>query len=136
MPYDGPTIPLSREYFNGLLTKPSWTPPGWLFGPVWSVLYLSMAVAAWLVWRKGNAVMPLALFAVQLTFNAAWSWLFFGLHSPGMAFIDIVLLWAAIVATTIVFWRRSLVAGLLFVPYLAWVSFAGVLNFGIWRLNG
>lgn len=129
------TSPSIPNWYAGL-AKPSWTPPGWLFGPVWSVLYLSMAVAAWLVWRKGNAVMPLALFAVQLTFNAAWSWLFFGLHNPGMAFIDIVLLWAAIVATTIVFWRRSLVAGLLFVPYLAWVSFAAVLNFAVWRLNG
>ena len=129
------TTPNIPTWYAGL-TKPSWTPPGWLFGPVWSVLYLSMAVAAWLVWRKGNAVMTLVLFAVQLAFNAAWSWLFFGLHSPGLGFADIVLLWAAIVATTIAFWRRSLVAGLLFVPYLAWVSFASVLNFAIWRLNG
>jgi len=95
-----------------------------------------MAVAAWLVWREGNALVPLILFAVQLAFNAAWSWLFFGLHNPGAAFVDIVLLWAAIAATTIAFWRRSLVAGLLFLPYLAWVSFAAVLNLGIWRLNG
>ena len=94
-----------------------------------------MAVAAWLVWRQGGR-WPLLLFAVQLAFNAVWSWLFFGLHSPGAAFVDIVLLWAAIAATTIAFWRRSLLAGLLFVPYLAWVSFAAVLNFGIWRLNG
>jgi translocator protein len=118
------------------LSKPSWTPPGWLFGPVWSVLYLSMAVAAWLVWRKGNALVPLISFGVQLVFNAAWSWLFFGMHNPGAAFFDIVLLWIAIATTTIAFWRRSLVAGLLFVPYLAWVSFAAVLNFAIWRLNG
>ncbi len=118
------------------LAKPSWTPPGWLFGPVWSALYLSMAIAAWLVWRKGNASVPMILFAVQLAFNAAWSWLFFGLQSPGMAFIDIVLLWAAIVATMVVFWQRSPAAGLLFVPYLAWVSFAAVLNWAIWRLNG
>jgi translocator protein len=118
------------------LSKPLWTPPGWLFGPVWSVLYLGMAVAAWLVWRQGNAIVPLILFGVQLVFNAAWSWLFFGLHNPGAAFVDIVLLLAAITATTAVFWRRSLVAGLLFVPYLAWVSFAAVLNFAIWRLNG
>jgi translocator protein len=118
------------------LVKPSWTPPSWLFGPVWSFLYLSMAVAAWLVWRKGNAAMPLALFAVQLAFNAAWSWLFFGLHSPGATFIDIVLLWAAIAATMAVFWRRSTLAGILFVPYLIWASFATVLNFAIWRLNG
>jgi benzodiazapine receptor len=118
------------------LAKPAWTPPDWIFGPVWSALYLSMALAAWLVWRKGDALLPLTLFAVQLSFNAAWSWLFFGLHSPGIAFVDIVLLWLAIVATTIAFWRRSLVAGLLFVPYLVWVSFATVLNWAIWRLNG
>lgn len=102
---------------------------------MWSVLYLSMAVAAWLVWRQGNAFTPMTLFATQLALNATWSWLFFGLHSPGAAFINIVLLWAAIAATTIAFWHRLLVAGLLFVPYLAWVSFAAVLNFGIWRLN-
>jgi len=117
------------------LEKPAWTPPGWIFGPVWSFLYLSMAVAAWLVWRRGNALVPLTLFAVQLAFNAAWSWLFFGLYNPGAAFIDVVLLWAAIVATMLVFWFRSTIAGLLFVPYLAWVSFAAVLNFTIWRLN-
>jgi translocator protein len=128
------TTPSIPGWYAGL-AKPSWTPPGWLFGPVWSALYLGMAVAAWLVWRRGEALMPLALFAVQLAFNAAWSWLFFGLHNPGLGFLDIVLLWAAIVATLIVFWRRSLVAGLLFVPYLAWVSFAAVLNFAVWRLN-
>lgn len=129
------TTPNIPNWYAGL-AKPSWTPPGWLFGPVWSGLYLSMAVAAWLVWRKGNAAVPMTLFGVQLVFNAAWSWLFFGLHSPGMAFIDIVLRWAAIAATTLAFRRRSLVAGLLFLPYLAWVSFAAVLNFAIWRLNG
>ena len=118
------------------LAKPSWTPPSWIFGPVWSVLYLSMAVAAWLVWRRGDAVVPMTLFGIQLFFNAAWSWLFFGLHSPGAAFIDIVLLWMAITATTVVFWRRSTLAGILFVPYLIWVSFAAVLNLAIWRLNG
>jgi translocator protein len=128
------TSPNIPNWYAGL-AKPSWTPPGWLFGPVWSVLYLSMAVAAWLVWRKGNALVPLTIFVVQLLFNAAWSWLFFWLHSPGAALVDIVLLWAAILATTIIFWRRSLGAGLLFVPYLAWVSFATALNFAIWILN-
>jgi tryptophan-rich sensory protein len=129
------TTPNIPTWYAGLV-KPSWTPPDWVFGPAWSFLYLSMAIAAWLVWRKGNAVLPLALFAVQLVFNAAWSWLFFGLHSPGLGFIDIVLLWTAIAATTVVFWRRSLLAGLLFLPYLAWVSFAAVLNFAVWRLTG
>jgi translocator protein len=118
------------------LAKPSWTPPGWIFGPLWSVLYLSMAVAAWLLWRRGDAVVPMTLFGIQLLFNAAWSWLFFWLHSPGAAIVDIVLLWLAITATTIAFWRRSMLAGILFVPYLFWVSFAAALNFAIWRLNG
>jgi translocator protein len=118
------------------LAKPSWTPPGWVFGPVWSVLYLSMAIAAWLIWQRGNATVPMIVFGIQLVFNAAWSWLFFGLHSPGVAFVDIILLWVAIVATAVAFWRRSMLAGILFVPYLAWVSFAAVLNFAIWRLNG
>lgn len=129
------TTPSIPNWYAGL-TKPPWTPPSWLFGPVWSVLYLSMTVAAWLAWRKGNALVPLSLFAAQLTFNLAWSWLFFGLHNPGAGFIDIILLWAAIAATLIAFWRQSPVAGMLFVPYLAWVSFAAVLNFAIWRLNG
>jgi translocator protein len=129
------TAPSIPDWYTGL-AKPSWTPPSWVFGPVWSVLYLSTAVAAWLVWRRGNALVPMTLFGIQLVFNAAWSWLFFGLHSPGAAFIDIVLLWISITATTALFWRRSTLAGILFVPYLIWVSFAAVLNFAIWRLNG
>ena len=128
------TTPNIPNWYAGLL-KPAWTPPGWIFGPVWSFLYLSMAVAAWLVWRQGNALVPLALFALQLAFNAAWSWLFFGLHSPGAALVDVVLLWVAIAATIPAFWFRSTVAGLLLVPYLAWVSFAAALNFAIWQLN-
>jgi translocator protein len=128
------TAPSIPNWYAGL-AKPSWTPPGWIFGPVWSVLYFSMAVAAWLVWRQEKTAMPMGLFGVQLTFNAAWSWLFFRLHMPGAAFVDIVLLWAAIVATTVAFCQRSTVAGILFVPYLIWVSFAVVLNFAIWQLN-
>jgi translocator protein len=129
------TAPSIPNWYAGL-AKPSWTPPGWIFGPVWSVLYLTIAVAAWLVWRQSSAAVPMTLFGIQLGFNATWSWLFFGLHSPAAAFIDIVLLWTAIAATTVVFWRRSTLAGILFVPYLIWVSFAAVLNFAIWRLNG
>ena len=120
------------------LAKPSWTPPSWLFGPVWTVLYGMMAVAAWLVWlrrRRRPTAAPLAAFAVQLAFNAAWSPLFFGLHRPDLAFADIVLLWLALVATVWLFLRRSALAGLLLVPYLLWVSFATALNFAIWRLN-
>lgn len=120
------------------LAKPSWNPPNWIFGPVWSALYCGMAVAAWLVWRQGGlagARLPLALFGVQLFLNVLWSCLFFGLQNPGLAFAEVLLLWASIAATMVVFWLRSTVAGILFVPYLAWVSFASVLNFVIWRLN-
>ena len=120
------------------LEKPSWNPPAGVFGPVWTTLYLMMGVAAWSVWRPAGlkaAARPLTIFGVQLGLNVAWSWIFFGLHQPGWAFVEIVILWLAIVATTVAFFRRTPVAGWLLVPYLAWVSFAGVLNFTIWRLN-
>jgi translocator protein len=120
------------------LAKPSWNPPSWVFGPVWSALYFCMAIAAWLVWRQDGfaaAKAPLMLFGIQLALNVLWSCLFFGLRSPGLAFLDVLLLWAAIAATMVMFWQRSMIAGILFVPYLAWVSFASVLNFTIWRLN-
>lgn len=120
------------------IEKPTWTPPGYLFGPVWTTLYIMMAIAAWLIWRKAGtkaAAIPLTLFGVQLMLNVAWSWIFFGLHQPGWAFAEIILLWFAITATTVVFFRKQKVAGLLMIPYLAWVSFAGVLNFAIWQLN-
>ena len=104
---------------------------------MWTILFISMAVAAWLVWRHGGPWQwALGLFAVQLALNAAWSWIFFGFHLPGTAFVEIVTLLVAIGATTIVFWRHSLAAGILMLPYLGWVSFATVLNFTIWRLNG
>jgi tryptophan-rich sensory protein len=121
------------------LRKPAWTPPGWLFGPVWTVLYAVMAVAAWLVWQRGGFTaqfLPLGVFLLQLLFNALWSPLFFGLHKPGLAFADIVLLWVALGATLVMFWKVRPVAGLLLVPYLVWVTFASALNFAIWRLNG
>jgi tryptophan-rich sensory protein len=117
------------------IAKPSWNPPGWVFGPVWTVLYALMAVAAWLVWRRAGWCGALAWWTVQLALNAAWSPLFFGLHRIDLALVDIVALWAAIVGTTVAFWKVSPLAGGLFVPYLAWVSFAAVLNFTIWRLN-
>jgi len=120
------------------LAKPSWTPPSWLFGPVWTVLYLLMGLAAWLVWRKGGfaaATAPLALFLVQLALNTTWPILFFGLRRPGLAFGEIVLLWCFILATTIAFWCRRPAAAYLMLPYLGWVSFALALNLSIWRLN-
>lgn len=120
------------------LVKPSWTPPSWVFGPVWISLYILMGVAAWLVWRRGGfaaAAAPLTLFLVQLALNAAWSPLFFGLKMPGWAFVDIVLLWAAIVATVLSFWKVAPLAGWLLIPYLLWVTYAAALNFSIWRAN-
>jgi benzodiazapine receptor len=120
------------------LKKPSWNPPGWVFGPVWTALYTMMAVAAWLVWKRGGWASqrrPLTLFFVQLALNAAWTPLFFGLHQPGLAFIEILLLWFAIVATLVAFLPVSRGAAWLLAPYLAWVSFAAILNFTLWRLN-
>ena len=124
-------------WYQGL-QKPSWNPPAWVFAPVWSLLYLMMAVAGWLVWRERGrkAVrLALALFVLQLALNAAWSWLFFGLNRPDLAFVEIVVLWLAILATAARFWRVRRAAGALLLPYLAWVGFAGVLNWVLWRLN-
>jgi translocator protein len=120
------------------LQKPSFNPPNWAFAPVWSVLYLSMAVSAWLVWRNAGWNTPrtaFILFFVQLGFNLAWSGLFFGLHHPGLAFLDILALLATVVATAIVFRPFSEIAFWLMMPYTVWVSFASLLNFEIWRLN-
>lgn len=120
------------------LAKPAWGPPNWLFGPVWNTLYGMMAVAAWLAWRRAGpagAEAALALFGVQLVLNAVWSGLFFGRHRPDLAFFELVALWAAILATAVALGRVHRVAGLLFVPYLAWVTFAGALNYAIWSLN-
>ena len=120
------------------LRKPSWNPPTWLFGPVWTALYLMMATAAWLVWRRGGCSgqrRALTLYLVQLVLNAAWTPLFFGLKMPGIAFAEILLLLAAVVTTAFAFRRVNKAAGALLVPYIAWVSFAGLLNFTLWRLN-
>ncbi len=120
------------------LNKPAWNPPGWVFGPVWATLYVMMAIAALLVWRTGDRRpirAPMILYGVQLAFNALWSFIFLGLHSPALAFVEVVLLAMAILATLVAFRRASRVAGMLMVPYLAWVGFAVVLHFVIWRSN-
>ena len=125
------------EWFAAL-KKPSWNPPGWVFGPVWTALYAMMAAAAWLVWQRGGwkeQRKPLLIFLAQLALNAVWTPLFFGLHRPGVAFAEIVLLWLAIVATLVAFRPVNRTAAWLLVPYLAWVSFAAVLNGTLWRLN-
>lgn len=120
------------------LAKPDWTPPDWVFPVVWTVLFFTIALSGWLVWRRvGIAGAPLAFtfYAVQLVLNGAWSWLFFGLRRPDLALIDVGLLWLAIVATILAFWVHHRWAALLLVPYLLWVSLASVLNYTIWRMN-
>lgn len=128
---------LSVGDWYAALAKPSWNPPNWVFGPVWTALYCVMALAAWLVWRSEgwDSRFSLFLFGVQLCLNVAWSGLFFGLRDPGLAVAEIVLLWLAILATIVVFWRTSATAAVLLMPYLAWVSFATILNATIWRMN-
>ena len=118
------------------LDKPSWNPPNWLFGPVWTFLYLAMAVAAWRAWR--SPALPrgaMLLFTVQLVLNALWSWIFFGMQLPGLAFVEICVLLLGIAATAWLFGKADRLAGILFLPYLAWVGFAAALNFALWRLN-
>ncbi|WOB09160.1 TspO/MBR family protein [Piscinibacter gummiphilus] len=124
--------------FYRQLTLPAWAPPAWLFGPVWTLLYAAMAVAAWWVWRTPPTSarrIALTFYVVQLVPNVLWSWLFFAWHQGALAMADIALLWLLIVATVAAFWRvRRGAAGLL-LPYLAWVSFASALNFWLWRHN-
>ena len=133
------TIPnLSPWYAE--LRKPSWIPPSWLFGPVWTVLYIMMAVAAWLVWKQrrthpDEVRRALGCFVFQLGLNAAWSWMFFGLHQTGLAFGEILSLWLMIAATILTYVKVSRTAALLMLPYLFWVTFAAVLNGAIHRLN-
>ena len=121
------------------LEKPPFTPPNWLFAPAWTLLYILMGVAAFLVWRKGlenrKARIALILFLIQLVVNALWSVVFFGLESPFFGLIVISILWASILATVITFFRISRVASALMWPYLLWVSYAAVLNASIWLLN-
>lgn len=120
------------------LAKPAWTPPSGVFAPVWTVLYVLMAVAAWLVWRRAGfkgAGVSLSLFLAQLVLNALWSYLFFGMHRADLAFLEIVVLWAVILCVVVLFWRQAPVAGALMLPYLAWVAFASCLNFALWQMN-
>ena len=128
---------ISGWYAN--LAKPAFSPPNWLFGPAWTTLYILMGVALFLVWRKGWHI-PLVrtamiVFGVQLVLNVVWSWLFFGLHSPFTAFLEIIPLWLAIALTGVFFCKVSRPAGILLIPYFIWVSFAMALNYAIWSLN-
>lgn len=124
--------------FYSQLSRPAWAPPGSVFGPVWSILYTMMGIAAWLVWREGGwprQRRALSLFLVQLAANALWSWLFFAWRMGGVATFGIVVLWALIAWTLIEFRRRQRLAGVLLVPYLCWVSFASALCVVLWRMN-
>ncbi|MBY0611296.1 MAG: tryptophan-rich sensory protein [Beijerinckiaceae bacterium] len=124
-------------WYEGL-AKPSWKPPNWLFGPAWTVLYITIAIAGWMVWRKAGftgAGPALAIYGVQLLLNAAWSGLFFGLRRMDLAFYEVLLLWLSIAATIVAFRAIDSDAALLLVPYLGWVTFASILNFTIWRMN-
>ena len=132
-PLAGILSPPGKWYAS--LAKPEWNPPSWIFGPVWTTLYLMMAVAAWIVWKRDGWRKPLWLYFVQLVLNAAWTPLFFGMHEIGWAFAEIVLLWFAILITLRAFHGVSKPAAWLLLPYLAWVSFAAFLNFTLWRMN-
>ena len=127
-----PSIPTWYAHLN----HPSYAPPNWVFAPVWTTLYVLMAVAAWRVWRIVGLNSPeMIAYAVQLVLNFAWSGIFFALHRMDLAFYEVLILDLAILVTMILFFRRDRWAGLLFVPYLAWTSFASILTYGFWSLN-
>lgn len=134
----GAVASIQAKSFYGQLAQPAWAPAPWLFGPVWTVLYAMMAIAAWLVWRSGgfrtNRV-ALSLFLGQLLLNALWSWLFFVWHLGALAFAETLFLWVSIVATIVLFWRVRPLAGALLIPNLLWVSLASFLNYSLWQLN-
>ena len=134
----GAVASIQAKSFYSQLVQPGWAPPPGIFGPVWTVLYALMGVAAWLVWRSGGFApnrQALTLFLLQLAFNALWSWLFFTWNLGVLALADIVVLWILIVATLVSFWRVRPIAGALLIPYLLWVSFASILNYSLWQLN-
>ena len=125
------------EWYESL-NKPSWRPPNWLFAPVWSVLYIMISVAGWLVWRDavpGELMLPMVIYGVHLCLNFAWSAFFFGLKRPDWAFFEIIALWLSIVATMVAFYAVNPLSTYLLIPYLLWASFAGYLNFVMWQLN-
>lgn len=134
----GAIASIQAQSFYGSLVQPSWAPPAWLFGPVWTALYTMMAISAWMIWRYGGFApnrKALSLFVIQLALNSLWSWLFFAWLQGMLSFINIVFLWVFILLTLIAFWRKNTWAGLLLVPYIIWVSFASALNFAMWQLN-
>ncbi|HDQ40307.1 MAG TPA: tryptophan-rich sensory protein [Desulfonatronum sp.] len=134
----GSAASVNAPFFYTQVAKPAWAPPGYVFGPAWTVLYILMGLAAWLVWRVKkfkSACAALSLYLIQLVFNALWSWLFFVWNLGLLSFIDILVLLVLILITTFYFWRIKPLAGALLMPYLIWVIFAAFLNFSLWRLN-
>ena len=124
--------------FYEQMQLPAWAPPGWLFAPVWTILYFLMAIAAWLAWRADDwrrTGPALSLYLTQLLVNSLWSWLFFAWRLGGVAFTEILLLIVLLSGTVVLFYRLRPLAGLLMLPYLAWVCFAAVLNYSVWQLN-
>ena len=128
------TLPSIPGYYAAL-QKPSWTPPNWAFAPVWSALYLLMAIAVWLVWCRAGWTWAVGLFVIQLFFNLIWSAIFFAMQLPGWAFLDILLLIVALFATIVAFARIWVTAACLLLPYLFWVAYAAAVNFAIWQMN-
>jgi tryptophan-rich sensory protein len=129
------TIPEIKTWYTQI-QKPSWNPPNYLFGPVWTTLYTLMGISLWLIWVKSEkAKMPILVFFIQLTLNAIWSIIFFNLHNISLALVDIILLFAAIIVTIVSFWKVSKIASILLIPYLLWVGFASCLNYAIYKLN-
>ncbi|MCB1454888.1 MAG: tryptophan-rich sensory protein [Nitratireductor sp.] len=117
------------------LKRPSWTPPGWAFPVVWTVLYIMIAISGWMVWERAGWNAAIAVWAVQLAINAAWSWLFFGLRRMDIAFIDVLLLLASVIGYIVLAWPISQTAAILFMPYALWVATAATLNYSVWQLN-
>jgi benzodiazapine receptor len=133
----GAVASVDASAFYAQLAKPAWAPPGSVFGPVWSVLFTFMGIAAWLAWREGGprSRAALGLFVVHLAVNSLWSWLFFGWRLGALAFVDVLVLLALVAATAAAFWRVRRLAGVLLLPYLAWVAFASALTWAVWQAN-
>ena len=132
------TVPSIPTWYASI-NKPDFNPPNWVFGPVWTVLFILMGISLYLVWEKGfekkEVRFAVYVFFVQLVLNIAWSLLFFGLQNPFLAFAEIILLWVAILFNIIFFYRISKAAGIILVPYILWVSVAALLNYSVWVLN-
>lgn len=127
----------ARSFYKSL-SQPVWAPPAYIFAPVWTLLYLLMTIAVWIVWRTygfQHSGAALWLFVVQLALNALWTWIFFHWHLGALAFVEIVVLWLILLATTISFWRLRPLSGVLLLPYLAWVTFAAFLTYSVWKRN-